>query len=561
MKFPQSMNVAVCTLVASVFFVVACNLRFWHTFIEATGGFLPRNIPLYLATFLILVLLFNALLTLFSFRPVLKPVLIVLFMATAFAAYFMNQYGVAIDSTMMQNVFETDLREAAELLSWKLILMVALLGLLPSFLLWRIRLAAPTLWRNLLGKLAVIFLSLSIATGALVLNYKTYAPTFREHGELRYLVTPTNYLYAIARYFQKKRKPPAVVAIGTDAIKGPLWVGYARRTATIIVVGETARAMNFSLNGYHRETNPRLSAQHGLINFSEVSSCGTATAISVPCVFSSLGRKSYSDSKAKSQQGLLDVLSHAGFDVLWRDNNSDCKGACARVRYEDLSKPMPGNPLCNSEECYDERLLERLPQMIRESQQDLVVVLHQKGSHGPAYWKRYPEAFAKWAPVCKTSDFEKCSNEEIISAYDNTILYTDYVLSKTIDMLRQSSANDGVDTAFLYFSDHGESLGENNMYLHGAPYIISPVEQRHVPFMLWLSDGYRSRFRIDATCLAARSKQTFSHDNVFHSVLGMLGVSTAVYNPALDIFHPCNRSASTRVAEGEAITHTAFSSR
>jgi len=555
------MNMAVCTLAASLFFVLACNLRFWRTFVEATGGFLPGNIPLYLATFLILVLLFNALLTLLSFRPLLKPVLIFLFIATAFATYFMNEYGVAIDATMMQNVFETDLREAAELLSWKFILVLALLGVLPSFLLWRTQLVTPTPWRNLAGKLAVFCLSLSIAAGALVMNYKTYAPTFREHGELRYLLTPTNYLYAVARYFQKKRKPPVVVAIGTDAIKGPLWVGYTRRTVTVIVVGETARAMNFSLNGYHRETNPRLSAQPGLINFSDVYSCGTATAISVPCVFSSLGRKEYSDSKAKSQQGLLDVLSHAGLDVLWRDNNSDCKDTCARVRYEDLSKPMAGNPLCNTEECFDERLLERLPQMIRESQKDLVVVLHQKGSHGPAYWKRYPEAFAKWAPVCETSDFDKCSNEDIVSAYDNTILYTDYVLSKTIDILRQGGAEAGVDTALMYFSDHGESLGENNMYLHGAPYIISPVEQRHVPFMLWLSDSYRARFHIDATCLAARSKQTFSHDNVFHSVLGMLGISTAVYNPALDIFHACNRNASTRMAEGDAIADAVISSR
>jgi lipid A ethanolaminephosphotransferase len=308
--------------------------------------------------------------------------------------------------------------------------------------------------------------------------------------------------------------------------------------------------MNFSLNGYHRETNPRLSAQRGLINFSDVSSCGTVTAVSVPCVFSSLGRKNYSDGKAKSQQGLLDVLSHADFDVVWRDNNSGCKDTCNRVRYEDLAQPGAGNALCNQEECYDERLLERLPQIIRESQRDLVLVLHQKGSHGPAYWKRYPGEFAKWTPVCETSDFEKCANEDIVAAYDNTILYTDYVLSKTIDILRQAGADSGVDTAFMYFSDHGESLGENNMYLHGAPYLISPIEQRHVPLMLWLSDSYLARFHIDATCLAARSKQTFSHDNVFHSVLGMLNISTAVYNPALDIFQACNRATGNAAASG-----------
>jgi len=543
MSLPQRVNVAVCTLSAAVFLVLACNLRFWHVFIEATGGFLWRNIPLYLGSFLILVLILNALLTLFAFRWVLKPLLVFLFMATAFAVHFMGKYGAVIDATMMQNVFETDIREAVELLSWDLALTVAILGVLPSFVIWRIRIEVPTIWRDLGAKLAIVLVCLLAATIILVLNFKVYAPTFREHGDLRYLATPTNYLYATARYFQRMRKPPVVEAIGTDAAKGPLWTSNTRRTVTVIVVGETARAMNFSLNGYNRETNPLLSAQKDLINFREVYSCGTVTAVSVPCVFSSLGRKDYSDSKAKSQQGLLDVLAHAGFDVLWRDNNSGCKDTCDRVRYEDLSQPSTGNPNCNREECFDERLLERLPQIIRESQKDLVVVLHQKGSHGPAYWKRYPETFAKWQPVCKTSDFDNCRNEDIVSAYDNTILYTDYVLSRTIDILRRSSAEAGVDTAFLYFSDHGESLGENNMYLHGAPYILSPIEQRHVPFMLWLSDGWLARFRIDAHCLAARSGQEFSHDNIFHSTLGMLNISTAVYNPALDIFHACNSPA------------------
>jgi lipid A ethanolaminephosphotransferase len=535
------MNVAVCTLAASVFFVIACNLRFWHGFVDVTGGFSVGRVPLYLATFLILVLLFNALLTLLAFRPVLKPALIALFVTTAFAAHFMNRYGVVIDATMIQNVFETDAREATELLNWNLLLTVGLLGVLPSWLLWRTRIEAPRLLRNVLTKLAIVGISLLIVVGMLLLNYKIYAPTFREHGEFRYLVTPTNYLYATSRYLQKFRNPPVVEAIGTDAAKGVLWAGQTRRTVTLIVVGETARAMNFSLNGYRRETNPRLVAQPGLIYFKDVASCGTVTAVSVPCAFSSLGRKNYSDSKAKSQQGLLDVLSHAGFDVLWRDNNAGCKNTCNRVRYEDLSLPTAASQHCNGEECFDERLLEGLPGIIRDARQDLVIVLHQKGSHGPAYWKRYPEKFARWGPVCQTSDLEKCANEDIVSAYDNTIFYTDYVLSQAIDILRRSGAEAGVDTAFLYFSDHGESLGENNMYLHGAPYMFSPVEQRHVPMMVWLSDGWLSRFQIDAQCMAARTDQSFSHDNVFHSILGMLRISTAVYNPALDIFHPCNR--------------------
>lgn len=544
MNHLQRINTAVFTLLVSVFVVVAYNISFWKRFYEATGGISADNIILFVAAFLILVLVFNAFLTLLTFRPIIKPVLIALFLATSAATYFMTHYGIAIDAAMIQNMFETDTREATELASWRMAFMIVLLGLLPSLVVWRAKLDFPPFRRGLLIRSGIVTVSLMVAAGLLLLFFKSFAPIFREHRELRFLLTPTNYIQATNSFLARKWSKPLVVApLGTDAVKGALWQGRTRKTVTVIVVGETARAMNFSLNGYARNTNPELSKQAGLINFSEVYSCGTATAVSVPCVFSALGRENYSETKAKSQQGLLDVLAHAGFSVLWRDNNSGCKGACDRVQYEDLSQPVAGDPLCTSEECYDERLLERLPEIIRSSTKDLVIVLHQKGSHGPAYWKRYPKEFNRFEPVCMTTDLEKCSTESIVAAYDNTILYTDHFLSRTIDLLRKSGKEDGVDTSLMYFSDHGESLGEKNLYLHGAPYIISPVEQRHVPFMLWLSDDFRSRFNIDTRCLAARSGQAFSHDNVFHSVLGMLNVNTAVHNPALDMFQACSHGA------------------
>ncbi|QGZ43197.1 phosphoethanolamine transferase [Pseudoduganella flava] len=529
------------TLGASAFLVLAHNQSFWKTFLSATGGMRLGNLPVYVGAFIALVLLFNAILTLVNFRFVIKPVLIALFLAGSAASYFMNEYGVVIDASMVQNVFETDSKEAHELLSWKMVQTVTLLGVLPSLLIWRLPLRFPPVQRGLLLKLGTVIVSLLAVAALLILLFKTLAPAVREHRELRFLLTPTNMFQATHGYLKRKWATPLVIApLGTDAGRGAKWLPGARRTVTVIVVGETARSMNFSLNGYARQTNPLLSAQAGLINFHNVSSCGTATAVSVPCVFSGYERDDYTGDKAASREGLLDVLKHAGFDVLWRDNNSGCKGTCDRVRYEDLSQPTAGDPLCNAEECYDERLLRDLPRMIRDAKKDLVIVLHQKGSHGPAYWKRYPAAFNKFGPVCQTNELEQCSRESIIAAYDNSILYTDYVLSKTIDLLR-AAERDGVDTAMLYFSDHGESLGEKNMYLHGAPYIISPAEQRSVPMMMWLSDGFRTRFRLDSSCLAARSDQEFSHDNVFHSVLGMLNVSTAVYNPKLDMVHACTR--------------------
>jgi lipid A ethanolaminephosphotransferase len=536
-------SASLLTVAAAAFLVLACNFRFWKMFLAATGGARLANLPIYLGAVVALVLLFNAILTLVNFRYLIKPVLVVLFLGASAASYFMNQYGVVIDASMVQNVVETDPREATELLSWQLLQTIILLGVVPSLLVWFVPVHYPPLRRDLLLKLGTVAGSLLALTCLLLLMFKTLAPAVREHREMRFLLTPTNMFQATSGYLKRRWAVPAVIApLGTDAGRGIKWAAApGRRTVTIIVVGETARAMNFSLNGYARQTNPLLAQQQGLVNFNHVTSCGTATAVSVPCVFSDLNREDYSADTARRQEGLLDVLKHAGFDVLWRDNNSGCKETCDRVQYEDLSVPVAGDPLCNAEECFDERLLRDLPQKIRDARRDMVIVLHQKGSHGPAYWKRYPPGFGRFGPVCQTNELEQCSREAIVAAYDNTILYTDYVLSKTIDLLRAAAAEDDVDTAMLYFSDHGESLGEKNMYLHGAPYILAPAEQRHVPMMLWLSDGFHERFRIDHTCLAARSAQEFSHDNVFHSVLGLLNVSTAVYNPRLDLFHSCSR--------------------
>ena len=529
--------------IASFLLLAGYNLPFWKSFTGATGGFGSAQLPLQAGMFLLVFLIFGGCLTLLNFRGVFKPVLVFLFVATSAASYFMNQYGTAIDWSMIQNVVQTDAREGMELLTWKMLLTVAVFGVLPAALLLRTNITYLPFKRHLVQLSATVAGALVLATVLLLLLYKGLAPTLREHRELRFLLTPTNYLQAVNGYFKRQWTMPIVVSpMGTDASKGIVWNGQARRTVTIMIVGETARSMNFSLNGYSRQTNPLLAGQAGLVNFSQFQSCGTATAVSVPCMFSALGRHQYSDTKAQSQENLLDVLAHADFDVRWLDNNSGCKGVCDRIAYDDLSKPAPSDPLCTLEECYDEKLLRNLPAMIHGATKDLLIVLHQKGSHGPSYSKRYPKRFARFGPVCETSELSNCSTESITAAYDNTILYTDFIISKAISILETSGAEDGVDTALLYVSDHGESLGEKNMYLHGAPFIISPPEQRHVPFMLWLSDSFRTRFHIDARCLAAREDQEFSHDNLFHSTLGMLAINTAVYNPKLDIFHACKNA-------------------
>ena len=540
---PVRVNAAVLPLLASALFASFYNLSFWNTFASAAGGWSLASVPVMLGMFLLLVCVFTACLALVNFRLVFKPLLIVLCMVTACASYFMNQYGTTIDWSMVQNLMETDTRESAELLNLRMVATVFLTGVLPSALIAMTEFRFRQGRRQLALNLATAGGALAGATLLLLLLFKSLAPALREHRELRFQLNPTNVLQAVAGYYHRKWSTPLSMApLGTDATKGVLWKHARRRTVTVMVVGETARAANFSLNGYSKVTNPELSQVPGLINFSNMQSCGTATAVSVPCLFSALGRENYSQSKARAQEGLLDVLKHAGLDVVWRDNNSGCKGVCDRVTYEDVSQPRAGDPLCNDEECFDEILLRGLRERIHSASTDLVLVLHQKGSHGPAYAKRTPPAFKRFGPVCNTVELARCSQADIVAAYDNTILYTDHVLRSAIDLLATSAREDGIDTAFMYFSDHGESLGENNLYLHGAPWIISPEGQRHVPFMLWLSEGYRNRFLIDGRCLAARAGQAFSHDNLFHSTLGLLDISTAVYNPKLDLFNACRHS-------------------
>jgi len=538
----RRIDAPVLVALVALLLAAAANARFWTTFVQAAGGLSLASVPVLAGAFLIVVLFFNACLTMASFRFVVKPVLIVLVMGAALASHFIAAYGIVIDKAMVQNVFETDTREALELLNWQLAARVVILGVLPSLWIARAEIRFTGGLRGVLRRGGIAGGSILLASLLLMCLFKNLAPALHEHRELRFLLVPTNVIQAVHGYLRSQWAGPVVVApLGRDAVKGAAWTGQTRKTLTVIVVGETARAASFSLNGYARQTNPRLARVDGLINFSNVRSCGTATAVSVPCVFSSLGRDGYSQSKASSQEGLLDVLAHAGFNVLWRDNNSGCKGVCDRVGYEDVSRPTPGDSRCANDECYDERLLDGLPELVRNSDKDTVLVLHQKGSHGPTYSKRYPQAFGQFGPVCDGSQFEKCSRASIQAAYDNTILYTDHVLSSTIAQLREIGAREGMDTAMLYFSDHGESLGEGNVYLHGAPNLFAPSEQTHVPMMLWMSDSFSRRFRIDRTCLSARRDQALSHDNVFHSVLGMLDINTAVRNPRLDLFHACVR--------------------
>lgn len=315
-------------------------------------------------------------------------------------------------------------------------------------------------------------------------------------------------------------------AVGTDAHTPAT---DTDRDLIILVVGEAVRADHFSLNGYSRQTNPLLQ-QEDVISFSNMYACGTATATSVPCMFSIYPREQFNEGQAASTENLLDVLRHAGVHVLWRDNNSDSKGVALRVPYEDFRQP-DRNSVCEVE-CRDEGMLAGLQEYIdAQTTGDIVIVLHQMGNHGPAYFKRYPPEFERFTPVCATNQLSDCSTEEIVNAYDNALLSTDAFLVKVIDLLKKNDQR--FETAMVYLADHGESLGEYGVYLHGLPYAMAPDSQKHVAALLWFGDN----FRIDRQAVLAKAAEHLSHDNLFHTMLGLLEIETVVYNPDLDITH------------------------
>jgi len=531
------------TLLSALFISIFGNFSFWAHLIDRIS--IKENPFLLLSFFIIVFMLINVLLTLLSFKSIFKAVTILLLLTSASAAYFMDNYAVMIDKDMIRNILATDMHEAKELFSFRLFITILLLGIIPSWLVFKAKINYQPFVKGLFQKTLISLACIGIIVATLYTNYQELSFFGRNNRELRHLINPVNYISSIKSIINQRFKDRNIIVepIEDDASKIITGNQKKKPSLVILVLGETARAMNFSLNGYQRNTNPRL-AQQDIINFKDVSSCGTATAVSVPCMFSKFSRVDFSHSKGKQYENLLDVAQHAGYQVLWRDNNTGCQGSCERVDYEDLAHKELAE-FCKDGNCVDDILLHGLQDIINEKSVtnqngDRLIILHQKGNHGPTYHLRYPKEFEVFKPACKTNQLRSCSREEIVNAYDNAILYSDSFISNTIDFLKKNTEK--YDTAMVYISDHGESLGENNLYLHGLPYIIAPEQQKKVPFIVWLSKDYQQTYSMDKSCIAQKSATKLSHDNLFSSMLGLLAIQTQVHDASLDIFSSCSKT-------------------
>ena len=531
----------VLVLAVALFLLLAANQRFWQVALAALPAGVLARVEFVAGFGAVLLALILVVLLPLAFGRLLKPWLALVLLVSAAAAFFMHDYGAVVDRFAVQSVLETDVREAGEWLSRRAATTLLLLGGLPAALvLWarvppRPRRAQLAGWLKLLG-LTVALLAVGVAIGG-----REIASTVRNHKQLRYLMNPVSLVSATLSWHAARGDgaPVAVQPLGRDAHRAGAMASAARPLVLVLVVGESARAQSFQLDGYARPTNPELS-RLPIVNFPDVRSCGTNTAVSLPCMFSDLGRADYAQAAAAGRENLLDVLAHAGFRVDWYDNNTGSKGVAARTHEEQLAELQ--DPRYCTYGCWDGLLVERLRRELaapraERAAGDRVIVLHTKGSHGPAYYLRYPPAFERFTPACRDNELSRCTPEQIRNAYDNSILYTDHVIATTIDAV---AADHGVDGAVLYVSDHGESTGEGGLYLHGAPYLIAPDAQTKVPMLLWTSDGFRARRGLDAACVDRQRHLPASHDNLFDMVLGLLDVRTTAYRARLDPLAPCS---------------------
>lgn len=497
--------------------VTLCNITFFsklfHFTLSEHNYFLAFSAPLVLT--LILISILN-ILFLLAHKTLFKLMMALLIFIAAMSSYFMDTFGTIIDPNMYTNVFQTDSAEVLDLLTPKLFFYLGSATLLSFWVLFKARISFSSYTKEFAQKAFVAIVSLSLIAGLYMVLSKSYSAFFRNHHELKMYLNPSYPIASFIKFsYAKIKTKPVFMAIAMDASR----LNTEKKKLVVFIVGETARAQNFALSGYEVPTNPLLSKRDDIVFLNNVSSCGTATAISLPCMFSKFGRNDWSQEK-ESYENIVDVLAKTGVRIIWRDNNSGGDKAIAK-RMHDVVK-FRGKE-------FDEVLLKDFQSNLDKAYEDTFVVLHQEGSHGPTYFKRYPDSFKKFSPTCDTQELDKCSHEQIVNTYNNTIVYTDYIINQTINLLKANE--DKYETTLIYVSDHGESLGENGIYLHGLPYMIAPEAQKHVPAIFYVGNKQGTT----REALHVKANERFSHDNLFHTLLGRFAIKTNEYKPNLDI--------------------------
>lgn len=511
--FSQSQKIIIfLSLSTTVFFNITFFKKIYIYALNEENYLILFSSPFIL--FLIFISIFN-LLFLFINKCAFKLITILIIIISILSSYFIDTFGTIVDKNMFYNIIQTDKNEAFDYITFKLMLYIFISLLISYFFIFKYKTNFNTFFKEFFNKLIVFLLSFIILTCFYMILSKSYSSFFRNHHELRMYINPYYPVSSFFKFLYEKNKPvPVFKEIGNDAKR----VSNDKKKLIVFILGETARSNNFSLNNYNRNTNPLLNKRDDIVSFKNFYSCGTATAVSVPCIFSKFGKENWNEDK-KYFENVIDVLNKTGINVIWIDNNSG--GA------KDVNKRNKNNINIENEK-YDEVLLENLNKKIDTNYEDTFIVLHQEGSHGPTYFKRYPDKYKHFTPTCDTQDLEKCTQEQIINTYNNTIVYTDYIINETIEIIK--TYENKYETTVIYVSDHGESLGENGIYLHGLPYLVAPENQKHIPAIFYTSNKNK------LNNIKLKTNDNLSHDNLFHTILGLFNVETKEYIKNLDIF-------------------------
>ena len=471
-KTPFQLSYSALAGLLACYYTIVVNTPIYFEFYKILSELSNVHVIFVLAIPVFIFLILNILFNIFCWPYFAKPFFIFLLISSSLVSYAMLFYGINVDYGMIENIFETDINEAATYLSLQSLAWVGITGIIPSILL---ALAPMKPSVGIFKKLMVIALSVIILVMVLFFTYKDFSSVGRNNSYLREMVIPTHYTYSTYKYINETyfTSPIQYKKIGLDAKKTTNTVDE-KPTLVFFILGETARSQNYALNGYAKNTNP------------------------------------YTENVAK---GITKIeIDHA-----------------------------KNNPHCNGNTCFDMALLEGVEEDVSNlTGEDKMLIMHIMGSHGPTYYLRYPKEQQHFLPDCQRSDIENCSTEQIINTYDNTIVYTDYVISQAIDKLKKMSKE--YNTALFYISDHGESLGEKGLFLHGVPYAFAPTTQTTVPLITWMSEGFKKSKHLDESCLKNEAQNnTYSHDYIFSSLLGIMDVQTKAYNKDLDIFQRCRQ--------------------
>lgn len=488
-----------------------------------------------------------ALCEMFSWLPlkVFRAALLILSAvgAVGFAGAYL--YGIAYTPDMVRNFLATDAHEALGYISPRTVsvFFCAWLPLLWVTLVFVPRRRSCASFSQLLTRralfaalkrIALVVVLIAAALGMVLANFQSFSGAMRADKSLRYQIVPVIMVYSLVRTLTADASPDKARVRAVIDPNPVRTVVPQRPTLFVVVVGETTRSANWQLAGYARQTNPEL-AKREIINFPVVEACGTSTDVSLPCMMSRIGRSDYDRERILGEEALPDVLQRAGFNVLWVDNQSGCKGVCAGVpSRKPLQSLAQKSASCRNGVCFDGIFADEVQAALKglKDGQSQVLFLHMMGSHGPAYHERTPQDLKKWLPECTANDLGSCTKEELINTYDNSVRYTDRVLGEIVDALK---AAEGVDAAMLYVSDHGESLGEKGLYLHGAPQWMAPSEQTEVPMVMWISDAFASDYGVDRKALAQTAEGKVTHESLYHTVLGLLKVKSTTMRSEFDL--------------------------